>query len=646
MWLLTIEDDEGLTTYHRLSGERCALGRTPDNDVVLAQLNISRRHARLERRGSALYVSDLNSRSGTFLNGRRVLKSAEIADGDALQLGDYVVHFSRELSVLDLTPPPRYVVPARLRGLAGPVAGFEHVFARDEIVTIGRWDDCTLRIVREEIGPLFALVRPLPDGRHELVDEGGGGKLFVNGRPVFIAQVLEGGDAINLAGVALLRYLEPSQMPDPRFDQFWGEGVAPPPAEAPPLSLTPALLRPLPEGARGPVGRGAKLAGWGGGVEGLGGRGDAGGGSLAREFGELDLSEELEDVVDTLLPPRRVEHAGPLALPRAMIASASYRRLRQTTIGRRADSKGRERAVVVERVAAPPDDEVVPRPRRSFPSLHSPLEVPDAPLDAAGGGAHEGEFIQAGAGLLHTAPTPIRIERDPSGRLATAFEASVDSLEHEGAEPPSPGDLGDAAPEASGLPSSRRVSPRRPNATALYALTLGALGVVLGLRVLQSERGSSAQKGEVFGSAITPLLATMPAAGDQQMPEAQPLERPAAPPPQGPTERSAAPSPEGPSLVAQAAPHDARATQPQGASSSAPRSRAATGAALQGNAALAPGQPASGAGDRRSRLEARARSGRASADELRELMSLCQAAGNAACIALAAPLLRSADERP
>ncbi|HEU4539064.1 MAG TPA: FHA domain-containing protein, partial [Polyangiaceae bacterium] len=102
MWLLTIEDDEGLTTYHRLSGERCSLGRTPDNDVVLAQLNISRRHARLERHGGMLFVRDEGSRAGSFLNGQRVRKPTPVADGDALQLGDYVVRFSRELSALDL----------------------------------------------------------------------------------------------------------------------------------------------------------------------------------------------------------------------------------------------------------------------------------------------------------------------------------------------------------------------------------------------------------------------------------------------------------------------------------------------------------------------------------------------------------------
>ncbi len=56
MWLLSVEDDQGLTTYTRLDGERCSLGRAPDADVVLDERNISRKHARLERRGEGEWV--------------------------------------------------------------------------------------------------------------------------------------------------------------------------------------------------------------------------------------------------------------------------------------------------------------------------------------------------------------------------------------------------------------------------------------------------------------------------------------------------------------------------------------------------------------------------------------------------------------
>jgi pSer/pThr/pTyr-binding forkhead associated (FHA) protein len=220
MWLLTIDDDQGATTYHRLARERYAIGRAPDRDVVLAQLDVSRRHARLERGGDRWLVVDEGSDNGTFVNGRRVEAPTPLGPDDVVQIGAYRLSLSEGEHTNVPTPVPLYVPPARLRVLAGPSAGVEYVFARDEVVTLGFSDDCSIRLVHPEIIGVNAILQPLPDGRYEVVDASGRG-IFVNGRRV-ARQVLEGGDAISLAGVALLRYLEPSQASDPRIDAARG----------------------------------------------------------------------------------------------------------------------------------------------------------------------------------------------------------------------------------------------------------------------------------------------------------------------------------------------------------------------------------------------------------------------------------------
>ena len=48
------------------------LGRHPDSDWVLADAGVSRRHAGIEQRGSVLYLRDLGSRAGTFVNDQQV----------------------------------------------------------------------------------------------------------------------------------------------------------------------------------------------------------------------------------------------------------------------------------------------------------------------------------------------------------------------------------------------------------------------------------------------------------------------------------------------------------------------------------------------------------------------------------------------
>ena len=58
----------------QLEGERTTIGRTPDCDIFLDDVTVSRRHAVLIERGGALVVEDQGSLNGTFLNRSRIEK--------------------------------------------------------------------------------------------------------------------------------------------------------------------------------------------------------------------------------------------------------------------------------------------------------------------------------------------------------------------------------------------------------------------------------------------------------------------------------------------------------------------------------------------------------------------------------------------
>jgi len=79
--------------HHDLVGSRTTLGAHPENDVVIeGDGGVSRRHCTITERNGVFMLRDRGSRSGTFLNGRRV-EEAELSYGDRLRLGQTVVLF-------------------------------------------------------------------------------------------------------------------------------------------------------------------------------------------------------------------------------------------------------------------------------------------------------------------------------------------------------------------------------------------------------------------------------------------------------------------------------------------------------------------------------------------------------------------------
>jgi hypothetical protein len=63
------------------------VGRGRELDLALPDPEVSRRHVRFESRNGVVYVDDLKSRNGTFLNGRRVTEAIEVREGDAIDVG-------------------------------------------------------------------------------------------------------------------------------------------------------------------------------------------------------------------------------------------------------------------------------------------------------------------------------------------------------------------------------------------------------------------------------------------------------------------------------------------------------------------------------------------------------------------------------
>ena len=75
-----------------LEGDQMRIGRSPEAEVFLDDVTVSRNHALLVRRRDGLYIDDLGSLNGTYVNRKRI-ESHKLQDGDELQVGKYKLTF-------------------------------------------------------------------------------------------------------------------------------------------------------------------------------------------------------------------------------------------------------------------------------------------------------------------------------------------------------------------------------------------------------------------------------------------------------------------------------------------------------------------------------------------------------------------------
>ena len=76
----------------QITKDKTTLGRRPYNDIVIDNLAVSGEHAVLQMVGSDVFIEDLNSTNGTYINGKAIKKQL-LAHNDTVEVGKYKIKY-------------------------------------------------------------------------------------------------------------------------------------------------------------------------------------------------------------------------------------------------------------------------------------------------------------------------------------------------------------------------------------------------------------------------------------------------------------------------------------------------------------------------------------------------------------------------
>ncbi|MGQ0597422.1 FHA domain-containing protein [Aquabacterium sp.] len=76
----------------QITKDKTSLGRRPYNDIVIDNLAVSGEHAVLQLVGNDVFIEDLNSTNGTYINGKAVKKQL-LQHNDTVEIGKYKIKY-------------------------------------------------------------------------------------------------------------------------------------------------------------------------------------------------------------------------------------------------------------------------------------------------------------------------------------------------------------------------------------------------------------------------------------------------------------------------------------------------------------------------------------------------------------------------
>jgi pSer/pThr/pTyr-binding forkhead associated (FHA) protein len=180
------------------------MGRSPGCDLRLADAQVSKQHAVLERTPQGAVLRDLDSRNGIYVNEQRV-QQVLLQGGEQLRLGQTRLQFVGGGTMRSDTVPAASGPTAHLALISPEGKDFNRRYSVKPGAMLGRYAGCPVDLKSDARVSQRHAQLGYQDGRWYIADLQSHNRTFVNGSPV-TSQWLEEGDVIRLGNTRMRFY--------------------------------------------------------------------------------------------------------------------------------------------------------------------------------------------------------------------------------------------------------------------------------------------------------------------------------------------------------------------------------------------------------------------------------------------------------
>ena len=209
MYVLAVKNERGaLVSEHRIATDEVTVGRLDDCDVALDSTSVSRQHACFYIENGQVFVSDMGSANGVYVNEQRISRDTAVDETSRIRVSEYLFQLEfHEQGQNGSGIKTATVAPDQAHGkfviLTGHDAGRE-VLLYEPITSVGRIDENDLSIQDPSVSRQHAQLKRQDDGSYALTDLGSSNGVFVLGRRINRPTRVSHGDRITFGQIECL----------------------------------------------------------------------------------------------------------------------------------------------------------------------------------------------------------------------------------------------------------------------------------------------------------------------------------------------------------------------------------------------------------------------------------------------------------